>query len=72
MKALATDTVERSVLASQGSVAGAEEGIVSLDRRAVRRRRLRERRSQRLYALGGLVVLAAFLAATVVVVDMVR
>ncbi len=72
MNASVTDTVERSALASQWSGAGAEERVVTLDRRAVRRRRQRERRSQRLYALGGLVVLAVLLAATVVVVDMVR
>jgi UDP-N-acetylmuramyl pentapeptide phosphotransferase/UDP-N-acetylglucosamine-1-phosphate transferase len=72
MKASVMDRDELSVLVSQGSVAGGEELAPTLDRRAVRDRRRRERRLRRLYTLGGLAVLAAFLVATVVVVDMVR
>jgi hypothetical protein len=44
----------------------------SSDRRALRARRRRVRRVRRLYAAGGLAVLAAFLFATVAVLDVVR
>lgn len=72
MKASVMDTAELSVLTPRVSLAGAEERIPTFDRRAVRHRRRRERRLRRLYTVGGLTVLAAFLVATVVVVDMVR
>jgi hypothetical protein len=42
------------------------------DRKAMREVRRRERRRRRLYALSGVIVLAAFLAATVLVLDLVR
>jgi hypothetical protein len=71
MKASLTDIDELSGLASPGSV-GSQVSSPSLDRRAVRDRRWKERRLRRMYALGGLSVLAAILVATIVVVDMVR
>ncbi|HTX62549.1 MAG TPA: hypothetical protein VMD28_02845, partial [Acidimicrobiales bacterium] len=67
-----TDNDERSVLGPEKSVAGPEDSGPSPDRRAVLDERRRSRRLRRLYAFGGLAVLVAFLAATVVVVDMVR
>jgi hypothetical protein len=58
-------------LGGPGAVGGSV-GTCVPDRRAVRDARRRTRRLRRLYALGGLLVIAAFLAATIVVVDMVR
>ncbi len=77
MRMPARDTDELPVvapadeLAGPGAAGGPECTRVP-DRRAVRDARRRTRRLRRLYALGGLVVLAVFLAATIVVVDMVR
>ena len=48
------------------------EGADPSDRRAMREGRRRERRRRRLYALSGVAVLAAFLFATVIVMDVVR
>lgn len=54
-------------------VSAAADGVgVPLDRRAMRDARRRERHSRRLYAFAGLSVLAAFFAAAVAVVDVVR
>ncbi len=77
MRMPARDTDELPVVAPADELAGpgaagGPEGIRAPDRRAVRDARRRTRRLRRLYALGGLVVLAAFLAGTIVVVDMVR
>ncbi len=71
MKASLTDTDEPSELASPESV-GVQERSPSVDRRGFRDRRRKERRLRRMYALGGLVVLVAFLVVAIVVVDMVR
>ena len=57
---------------SDGAGHGGLEARRPADRRAVRNARRRARRLRRLYALSGLAVLAAFLAATVVVLDMIR
>lgn len=54
------------------STAGQVVGGPSPDRRAVHGARRKARQLRRLYALGGLAVLAGFFAATVVVLDMVR
>jgi hypothetical protein len=72
MRTSVTDTDELPLLAPDAPVARPQARHPSTDRRAVRHARRRARRTRRLYALGGLAVLAAFLAATVVVVDMVR
>lgn len=64
-------TDEMPMLAPEVPVTG-HEGAAAPDRRAVRDARRRERRLRRVYALSGLAVLVAFLAATVIVVDMVR
>lgn len=72
MKESVTDTDELRVLGSGVSVAGSQDRSQSPDRRGLLGQRGGTRRVRRLYALGGLAVLAVFLAATVVVVDMVR
>lgn len=72
MKTSVTDMDELPMLAPEVAVAGPEGRSPTLDRRAVRNARRRARRVRRLYAFGGLAVLVAFLAATIIVVDMVR
>lgn len=72
MRTSVTDTDELPLLAPETPVAGPHVRRPFQDGRGVRQARRRARRMQRLYALGGLAVLAAFLAATVIVVDMVR
>ena len=72
MKGSVMGTGGVSVLASQVSETGGGEPTPSLDRRTARHHRRKARRLRRLYALGGIAVLVAFLVATVVVVDMVR
>jgi hypothetical protein len=72
MKVPLTDTEELPVLAPHAPVEGMQGRSHSHNRPSVRHQRRLERRVRRLYALGGLVVVAAFLAATIVVVDMVR
>ncbi|HLW45862.1 MAG TPA: hypothetical protein VKR78_06570 [Acidimicrobiales bacterium] len=72
MRTSVTDTDELSELAPAMPVTSADDRTGALDRRAVRDARRRARRSRRLFALGGLAILGAFLATTVVVVDMVR
>ena len=66
------ETDELPVLAPAVSGAGAELRGPRPDRRALRCARRKARQVRRLYTLGGLAVLAGSLAATVVVVDMVR
>lgn len=66
------DTDELPELAPAESTAGPDAPRPSLDRRAVHGARRKARQLQRLYALGGLAVLAGVFAATVVVLDMVR
>jgi hypothetical protein len=72
MKTSDADTDGLPMLAPEVSVAGPADRHPVLDRRAVRNAKRRARRQRRVYAMGGLAVLAAFLAATIVVVDMVR
>ncbi len=68
-----TDPGERPVVAAARSTTGPTDvRPQAVDRRTARDARLKARHKRRLYALGGLAVLAAFLAAAVIVVDMVR
>ena len=78
MRTQSRDTVELPVVVPENGLvgsrelAGGPEAPRPADRRAVRDARRRARRARRLYALLGLAVLAAFLVATVVVLDMVH
>ncbi len=72
MRTPVTDTDERATPAPRMPASGDGTPTLSPARKTVRDARRRARRARRLYTLGGLAVLVAFLAATVVVVDMVR
>ncbi|MGH8989285.1 MAG: hypothetical protein ACRDXC_11965 [Acidimicrobiales bacterium] len=72
MMASVVGTDEPQVLEPRVLMEGEEPRAKEPDRRALRRARRRARRSRHLYALSGLAVLAAFLVATIIVVDVVR
>jgi hypothetical protein len=72
MKVPLTDTEELPVLAPHAPVEGMQGRSHSHNRPSVRHQRRLERRVRRLYALGGLVVVAALPPANTGIVETVR